>query len=65
MHCPGIGFSIRAREAAGGVCLTLAFALWPAVSWAQNEVKLSDAQARNLGVRESHPVPVRTDLTLP
>lgn len=65
MHFPGIGFSIRAREAAGGVCLALALAFWPAMSWAQDEVKLSDAQARNLGVRVSHPVAVRTDLTLP
>lgn len=32
---------------------------------AQDEVKLSDAQARNLGVRVTHPVASRTDLTLP
>jgi RND family efflux transporter MFP subunit len=32
---------------------------------AQAELKLSDAQARNLGVRLTHPVAVRTDLTLP
>ncbi|WP_244521502.1 efflux RND transporter periplasmic adaptor subunit [Bradyrhizobium sp. DOA9] len=32
---------------------------------AENEVKLSDAQARNLGVRVTHPLPIRTDLTLP
>lgn len=65
MHFPGIAFSIRAREAAGGVCLALALTFWPVVSMAQDEVKLSDAQARNLGVRVSHPVAVRTDLTLP
>ncbi|WP_246668802.1 efflux RND transporter periplasmic adaptor subunit [Bradyrhizobium sp. UNPF46] len=32
---------------------------------AQDEVKLSDAQARNLGVRVTHPIASRTDLTLP
>ena len=45
--------------------VAVALGLWPSVSMAQDEVKLSDAQARNLGVRVSHPVAVRTDLTLP
>jgi RND family efflux transporter MFP subunit len=40
------------------------FGFSPAVSRAQ-ELKLSDAQARNLGVRLTHPVASRTDLTLP
>ncbi|PPQ14227.1 efflux transporter periplasmic adaptor subunit [Bradyrhizobium sp. AC87j1] len=39
--------------------------LWPCAPNAQDEVKLSDAQARNLGVRVTHPVASRTDLTLP
>jgi RND family efflux transporter MFP subunit len=32
---------------------------------AQNEVKLSDSQARNIGVRVTHPISSRTDQTLP
>ena len=39
--------------------------LWPSAPKAQNELKLSDAQARNLGVRVTQPVAIRSDLTLP
>jgi RND family efflux transporter MFP subunit len=53
------------RKSADAVLLTLAFALLPSVSIAQNEVKLSEAQARNIGVRVAHPVSSRTDQTLP
>ncbi|MET3332705.1 cobalt-zinc-cadmium efflux system membrane fusion protein [Bradyrhizobium ottawaense] len=45
--------------------IAIALSLLPSVSMAQDEVKLSDAQARNLGVRVTHPVASRTDLTLP
>ena len=45
--------------------IAMALGLLPSVSLAQDEVKLSDAQARNLGVRVTHPIPSRTDLTLP
>ncbi|HMM90356.1 efflux RND transporter periplasmic adaptor subunit [Bradyrhizobium sp.] len=37
----------------------------PSLSMAEAEVKLSEAQARNIGVRVTHPVSSRTDLTLP
>lgn len=44
-----------------------AFALFcaPTMSMAQDEIKLSPAQVRNLGVRVAHPVSSRTDQTLP
>ena len=37
----------------------------PSVSMAQDEVKLSHEQARNIGVRTVHPVSSPTDMTLP
>jgi membrane fusion protein, heavy metal efflux system len=43
----------------------VALSLLPSISMAQDDVKLSDAQARNLGVRVTHPIASRTDLTLP
>ncbi|EHR02878.1 RND family efflux transporter, MFP subunit [Bradyrhizobium sp. WSM471] len=43
----------------------VALSLLPSVSMARDDVKLSDAQARNLGVRVTHPIASRTDLTLP
>lgn len=61
----GFRFAVRARKAAGRVLFALAFSCSASASMAQDEVKLSDAQARNLGVRASRPVAVRTDLTLP
>lgn len=61
----GIRLSVRARKAAVGALLALALSSWPSALHAQAELKLSDAQARNLGVRLTHPVAVRTDLTLP
>jgi RND family efflux transporter MFP subunit len=48
-----------------GVLLALAFSLFPSFSMAQDEVKLSEAQAQNIGVRATHPVSSRTDQTLP
>ena len=37
----------------------------PSLSWAQEEVKVSAAQAQTLGIRLVHPISSRTDLTLP
>ncbi|WP_439356910.1 efflux RND transporter periplasmic adaptor subunit [Bradyrhizobium sp. DASA03007] len=54
-----------ARSARARALLALALSLWPSAPNAQDELKLSDAQARNLGVRVTHPVAIRTDLTLP
>jgi membrane fusion protein, heavy metal efflux system len=48
-----------------GALFALAFSLFPSLSMAQDEVKLSEAQARNIGVRVTHPVSSRTDQTLP
>ncbi|MBR0827178.1 efflux RND transporter periplasmic adaptor subunit [Bradyrhizobium manausense] len=45
--------------------LALALSFLPSVSVAEDEVKLSAAQAQNLGVRVTHPVSSRTDQTLP
>jgi cobalt-zinc-cadmium efflux system membrane fusion protein len=53
-----------ARRAAG-VLVAVAFSALPSLSMAQDEVKLSAAQARNIGVRVTHPVSSRTDQTLP
>ncbi|MGY8631492.1 efflux RND transporter periplasmic adaptor subunit [Bradyrhizobium sp. 14AA] len=61
----GIPLPVRARNVAGRALLVLAFCFSPSASQAQDELKLSDAQARNLGVRVTHPVASRTDLTLP
>lgn len=48
-----------------GALLALAFSFLPSVSMAEDDVKLSAAQAQNLGVRVTHPVSSRTDQTLP
>ena len=48
-----------------GVLLALAFSSFASPSVAQDEVRLSAAQARNIGVRVTHPVSSRTDQTLP
>ncbi|TCU67406.1 RND family efflux transporter MFP subunit [Bradyrhizobium sp. R2.2-H] len=45
--------------------VAIALSLFPSMAMAEDELKLSDAQARNLGVRVTHPVAIRTDLTLP
>ncbi|MDA9430995.1 efflux RND transporter periplasmic adaptor subunit [Bradyrhizobium sp. CCBAU 51627] len=47
------------------VLFALAFGFSPAAFGAQDEIKLSQPQAHNLGVRVAHPIPSRTDLTLP
>ncbi len=47
------------------VLLSVAFSMLPSLTMAEAEVKLSEAQARNIGVRVTHPVSSRTDLTLP
>jgi cobalt-zinc-cadmium efflux system membrane fusion protein len=60
--------NLRLTSSGGALARTLlaiVSILLPSVSMAQDEVKLSDAQARNLGVRVTHPVASRTDLTLP
>lgn len=61
----GIFLLSPARNMTARVLLALALCFWPSAPNAQNELKLTDAQARNLGVRVTHPVPSRTDLTLP
>jgi membrane fusion protein, heavy metal efflux system len=61
----GIFLPSPAWNVVARVLLALAFSFSPSVSRAQDELKLSDAQARNLGVRVTHPVASRTDLTLP
>ncbi len=61
----GISLLSLARNMSARVLLALALISWPSAPNAQDEVKLSDAQARNLGVRVTHPVASRTDLTLP
>jgi membrane fusion protein, heavy metal efflux system len=43
----------------------LALVFLPSVSMAEDEVKLSGAQAQNIGVRVAHPISSRTDQTLP
>jgi RND family efflux transporter MFP subunit len=53
-----------ARSLAGAL-LAVAVGWSPSLSMAQDEVKLSAAQARNIGVRVTHPVSSRTDRTLP
>lgn len=53
------------RRVADAALLALALVLLPSLSMAQNEVKLSELQARNIGVRVAHPVSSRTDQTLP
>lgn len=61
----GIFLLSPARSMTARVLLALALSSWPSAPDAQNELKLTDAQARNLGVRVTHPVASRTDLTLP
>ncbi|MHC2559252.1 multidrug efflux pump subunit AcrA (membrane-fusion protein) [Bradyrhizobium liaoningense] len=53
------------RGALARTLAAIALSLLPSVAMAQDKLKLSDAQARNLGVRVTHPVAIRTDLTLP
>jgi len=60
-----IRLPVRTRNVAGCILLAFAFSLAPSLSMAQDELKLSDAQARNLGVRVTRPVASRTDQTLP
>ncbi|MCG2637813.1 efflux RND transporter periplasmic adaptor subunit [Bradyrhizobium sp. GCM10023182] len=47
------------------VLFALALGLSPSALGAQDELKLSEPQARNLGVRVVHPIASKTDLTLP
>jgi len=54
-----------ARNITGTTLLAFALSLFSSLSMAQDEVKLSEAQARNIGVRVTHPVSSRTDQTLP
>jgi cobalt-zinc-cadmium efflux system membrane fusion protein len=57
--------ALRAARSITGTLLALALSLFSCPSMAQDEVKLSEAQARNIGVRVTHPVSSRTDRTLP
>ena len=70
---PGIRAPAHGRTALGDILFALALGVVlsclqvtsaPAAG-PQNELKLSEAQARNLGVRVSNPIASRTDLTLP
>ncbi|MBR0687035.1 efflux RND transporter periplasmic adaptor subunit [Bradyrhizobium manausense] len=61
----GLRLLIRGRKLAACVLSALALGFSPPVLGAQDELKLSEPQARNLGVRVAHPVASRTDLTLP
>jgi RND family efflux transporter MFP subunit len=70
---PGIRAPAHGRTALGDILFALALgvvlsclhvASAPAAG-PQNELKLSEAQARNLGVRVARPIASRTDLTLP
>ena len=54
-----------ARNITGTTLFAFALSLFSSLSMAQDEVKLSEAQARNIGVRVTHPVSSRTDQTLP
>ncbi|WP_442893401.1 efflux RND transporter periplasmic adaptor subunit [Bradyrhizobium sp.] len=56
---------LRPTRNIASVLLSVAFSMLPSLSMAEAEVKLSEAQARNIGVRVTHPVSSRTDLTLP
>ena len=48
-----------------GVALAVALIGWGAAAAAGEDVKLTPAQAQNLGVRVAHPVSSTTDQTLP
>lgn len=56
---------IPSRSAVGRALLAVALSLLPSLSMAQDEMKLNEAQARNIGVRVTRPVSSRTDQTLP
>ncbi|MDN5001786.1 efflux RND transporter periplasmic adaptor subunit [Bradyrhizobium sp. GCM10027634] len=61
----GFRLPIGVRKLAAGVLFAFVFGSSPPVLGAQDEVKLSEPQARNLGVRVVHPIASKTDLTLP
>ncbi|UZE46782.1 efflux RND transporter periplasmic adaptor subunit [Rhodopseudomonas sp. P2A-2r] len=56
---------LRTWHSFGRAVLVVALIGLPSVSIAEEEVKVSPAQAQTLGVRVVHPIPSRTDLTLP
>lgn len=65
MRLRPVNLSLRSWQSLGRAALTLAFIGLPSASMAEEEVKLSPAQAQTLGVRVLHPVSSRTDQTLP
>ncbi|WP_262047484.1 efflux RND transporter periplasmic adaptor subunit [Bradyrhizobium sp. Bra78] len=65
MRLRPVNLSLRSWQSLARAVLTLAFVGLPAASMADEEVKLSPAQAQTLGVRVVHPVSSRTDQTLP
>ena len=65
MHLRQANSCLRPRQILARAMLALAFMGLPSVSMAEDEVKLSPAQAQTLGVRVTHPVSSRTDQTLP
>ena len=58
-------FPIRGRKLAVSVLFAFALGFSSPMLGAQDELKLTEPQARNLGVRLARPIASRTDLTLP
>lgn len=58
-------FPIRGRKLAVSVLFAFTLGFSSPMLGAQDELKLTEPQARNLGVRLAHPIASRTDLTLP
>ncbi len=48
-----------------GVIIALSLLGWPGIAAADEDVKLTPAQAQTLGIRRTHPISSRTDRTLP
>ena len=61
----GLRLPIHRRKMVACVLSALALGSSPPAFAAQDELKLSETQARNLGVRVVHPIASKTDLTLP
>jgi membrane fusion protein, heavy metal efflux system len=65
MHFDHAGSRLQSRQIFIRTIVVLALFGLPSVSMAQDEVKLSPEQARNMGVRTVHPISSPTDKTLP
>lgn len=62
---PGTRPPTRSLTAFARILVALGLGIAAPAGAAQDELKLSEAQARNLGIRLAHPIASRTDLTLP